>query len=80
MRSKPYLLKVENLDLEVNNPTRSKEYLSLLIQLYKNNGSVLHVDNFFLFIHRLYSAVQNLKSTCTMVYGNKLPLPCYPVG
>ncbi len=46
----------------------SKEYVSLIIGLYKNNGSVLHV------------AVQNLKSNCTMVYGNMLPLPCYPVG
>ena len=33
-----------------------KAYVSLLIGQYKNNGSVLHVDNFFLFIHRLYTA------------------------
>ncbi len=38
-------------------PTKThKEYVSPLIGLYKNNGSVLHVDNFFLFIHRLYTA------------------------
>ncbi len=33
-----------------------KEYVSLIIGLYKNNGSLLHVGNFFLFIHRLYTA------------------------
>ncbi len=33
-----------------------QEYVSLIIGLNKNNGSVLHDDNFFLFIHRLYTA------------------------
>ncbi len=53
---------------------QKKQYVSLLILLYKNNGSVLYVDNFF----SLYQPT----STNHLHHGNPnmLPLPCYQIG
>ncbi len=39
------------------NYIRQKEYVSLIIGLYKNNGSVSHVASRFLFIYPLYPAI-----------------------
>ncbi len=54
----------------------TKEYVACLIGLYKNNGAVLYVGNFF----PHYLATLHGHTTCTLEQGNMLTLPCYAIG
>ncbi len=48
-----------------------KEYVSLLIGLYKNNGSVSYVDNIFLYIYRLHDSSNRKGCQNKMMLLNK---------